>query len=309
MALAETPGLAGAKKLVRRLSKSADVTAVLLYGTAGAGQLVVADALSRAWLCTQPTEEGACGTCSGCGAVSRGVHVDLLTVRPSGAGNQIKIHQIADGYPLPAGEPPVVPIQRFVETPPLMAPHKVVVMVDVHRLNDRPANALLKTLEEPPSFVRFILTTSEVGKVLPTIRSRCLGVACELPEASEIARLYGEAAELYRLAPHAAARLQANDQAFARLSKIVEDLGSAPIGSALRLAEELKETSGQLDTDVAEREGVIAALELFAMLVSRRYPNRPDWAQRVLEAHRLVLGNVNARGVLDALFTSILLSR
>jgi DNA polymerase-3 subunit delta' len=306
MALADLPGLAGAKRLVQRLSRSADVTAVLLYGTAGAHQLDVAHTLAAAWICTAPTEEGPCGTCPGCGAVSRDVHVDLLWVRPSGAGNQIRIHQITEVV-----NPPevVTPIQRFVGTPPLMAPHKVVILVDVHRLNDRAANALLKTLEEPHPYVRFILTTSEIGEVMPTIRSRCLGVACELPGDEEARTAYGEAAPLYQLAPHAAARLRLQGEAFAKLNQLVDGLASEPVGAALRMAEDLRAISGELDSESAEREGLVATLELFAMLVSRRYPERPDWSRRILNAHRQVLGNVSSRTALDALFCRMLIER
>lgn len=306
MVLEGLPGLAGAKRIVQRLSRSADVTAVLLYGTAGAGQLDVAKALASAWLCTSPTEEGPCGSCAGCGAASREVHVDLLLVRPSGAGNQIRIHQITE-----VENPPevVTPIQRFVGTPPLMAPHKVVILTDVHRLNNRAANALLKTLEEPHGYVRFILTTSEIGEVMPTIRSRCLGVACELPNEEEARIAYGDAAPLYQLAPQAASRLQGQAEAFSRLNRLVEGLSVQPVGAALRMAEELKEISGELDGEAAEREGLIATLELFAMLVSRRYPERPDWSRRILKAHRQVLGNVNSRTVLDTLFCMMLVER
>lgn len=247
--------------------------------------------------------------CAGCGAVQRGVHVDLLHVKPTGAGNQIRVHLITEAVEPPPGEPPYTPVSRFVGTPPLMARHKVVLISDAHRLNDRASNSILKTLEEPAPFVRFVLTTSEIGRVISTIRSRCLGVACELPDPEEAARVYGEQAELYLLAPHAAARLQKKPDSFANLNTLVEDLASAPVGAALKLAESLKELSGQLEGDTSEREGLLATLELFAMLVSRRYPDRPDWARAILSAHRQVGGNVNSRGVLDALFIKILLAR
>lgn len=309
MLLADLPGLAGARHLVSRLAASSDAAAVLLYGAAGAHQDDVAHTLASLWLCDGPTENGPCGQCASCGARQRGVHVDLLHVRPTGAGNQIRVFLITEAVDPPPNEPPFTPVSRFVGTPPLMARHKVVLITDAHRMNDRAANSLLKTLEEPAPFVRFVLATSEIGQVMATIRSRCLGVACELPDRTEASLAYGDAAELFLLAPHAAARLQTKPDAFAGLTSIVDGLASAPVGAGLKLAESLKELSGQLDGDASEREGLLATLELFAMLVSRRYPERPDWSRAILAAHRQVGGNVNSRGVLDALFIKLLLTR
>ena len=101
----------------------------------------------------------ACGTCAACTRIARGVHADVLTVQP-GDNESIKIEQVRDV------------IDRAAYRP--FEGRRRVVIIDTADALVAPAqNALLKTLEEPPSASMFILVTSRPDSLLPTVRSRC----------------------------------------------------------------------------------------------------------------------------------------
>lgn len=299
--LADEPGLAGAKRIAARLVSDSGVHALLLYGAPGAGQERVARALSKAWLCTNPGPDGACGVCQACTAFERGNNADYQLVKPYGAGHQIKQGAIVREPPTKKSEITFVPIRDFVRTGPLMSRLKVTVFHSADKMNASAANAFLKTLEEPQEYVRFVLVTDSVGRILPTILSRCLSVACEMPSDAE-RELLGSA---YVIAPHFAERM--TPETYDGFQKFVAQLAEASPVMALRLAEDLEELCEGLEMDEGTgRQAIADGLELLASLVSRTYPERSRWSQLILVAHRRVLGNVHAGRVLDALFTAML---
>lgn len=176
-------------------------------------------------------------------------------------------------------------------------------------MNYDASNALLKALEEPQPYVRFVLTTSSIGKILPTILSRCLSVACDLPSEAEVRSRMGDRADVFLTAPHLASRFTESREGFDQMLEFVQRLGNSPASSALRLADDFRALSGELaDEDDGERTSLAESLELLAILVTRNHPERPEWVKLILEAHRRLLGNVNARTLLDGLFVSMLMS-
>lgn len=157
--------------------------AVLLSGAAGLGQYELALALARAWLCEQPGADGACGRCSSCHAIDVRTHADLYVLMP-------EQYALDFGWPLDAAtqerieRKEIKPSRQirveaaraavaFTQITHGRAPGKVVLIYPAQRLNLESANTLLKTLEEPPGHVRFILATEAAHLLLPTIRSRC----------------------------------------------------------------------------------------------------------------------------------------
>jgi DNA polymerase-3 subunit delta' len=165
--------------------------AYLFTGPDGIGKRRVALGLVARLFCGTPDAHGdACGTCRHCRRVLESAawyderspfatkddapelaprHPDLLTLVAH--GNFIKISQIREALR-------VIPFQ------PVEAPCRVVLIDEAHTMNDEAANALLKTLEEPPSKTRFILTSSQPSNLLVTIRSRCQRIAfSRLPDA------------------------------------------------------------------------------------------------------------------------------
>ena len=167
----------------------------LLYGPSGLGQFELAIALARAWLCENPTPAGACGVCGSCHAVDVHTHADLCLLMPETLSLEL-------GWPLdektqddldskkrkPSKEIKVDAAREAVSFTHLTRSRgttKVVLVFPAERMNGITANTLLKTLEEPPGAVKFILATQAAHQLLPTIRSRCLGHSMHWPVFDE----------------------------------------------------------------------------------------------------------------------------
>lgn len=169
--------------------------ALLLAGPPGLGQYALALELARTWLCEQPAPEGSCGQCTSCHAIDVRTHADLFVLMP-------ELHAMAQGWPLdprtqdkidkkelkPSKFIRVDAAREAIAFSQLTASRggtRVVLVSPADRLNIESANALLKTLEEPPGSLRFILSTEAAHALLPTIRSRCLTHTMEWPTEAE----------------------------------------------------------------------------------------------------------------------------
>ncbi|MFL6694276.1 MAG: DNA polymerase III subunit delta' [Ramlibacter sp.] len=167
----------------------------LLHGPSGLGQYTLALELATAWLCDRPTADGACGTCESCHAIEVRTQADLLVLMPETA-------MMALGWPLsekaqqdiddkkrkPSREIRVEAMRDAIEFAQRTSGRgrgKVVLVYPAERMNTITANALLKTLEEPPGDVRFLLASEAAHQLLPTIRSRCLGHPMRWPTPDE----------------------------------------------------------------------------------------------------------------------------
>ena len=167
----------------------------LLAGPSGLGQFELALALARAWLCETPSSQGACGVCGSCHAVDVHTHADLAVLMP-------ELLSLELGWPLdektqdeldskkrkPSKEIKVDAargVVTFTQFTRSRGTTKVVLVFPAERMNGITANTLLKTLEEPPGEVKFILATEAAHQLLPTIRSRCLGHTMIWPGADD----------------------------------------------------------------------------------------------------------------------------
>lgn len=169
--------------------------ALLLSGPPGLGQYPLALALARSWLCEQPTEQGACGQCTSCHAIDVRTHPDLCVLMPEILAIELgwpldeKTQDKIDRKEVKASKQIRVDATReavsFTQFTRSRGDTKVVLIYPAERLNVESANTLLKTLEEPPGAVRFILATEAAHVLLPTIRSRCLGHAMHWPAEPE----------------------------------------------------------------------------------------------------------------------------
>ena len=164
----------------------------LIQGPSGLGQYDLAMAMARAWLCENPTEQGACGTCGSCHAIDVRTHADLCVLMP-------ETEMLARNWPLSekaqgeiddkkrkASKEIRVDAMRdaveFSQRTSARGRGKAVVVFPAERMNNITTNALLKTLEEPPGDVKFVLASEAAHQLLPTIRSRCLGHAMLWPD-------------------------------------------------------------------------------------------------------------------------------
>lgn len=131
--------------------------AYLFCGTRGTGKTSIAKIFARAVNCEHPVEGSPCGECASCKAIAAGVSMNVIEIDAASNNGVDNIREIVDEVSYSPAE------GRF----------KVYIIDEVHMLSIGAFNALLKTLEEPPSYVIFILATTEVHKIPITILSRC----------------------------------------------------------------------------------------------------------------------------------------
>lgn len=132
--------------------------AYLFCGPRGVGKTSCARIFAKTINCLSPTPDGdACGECASCKAIEKGNSFNLLELDAASNNGVDHIRSITEQ----------------VAVPPQMGRYKVVIIDEVHMLTAAAFNAFLKTLEEPPEYVIFILATTEKHKVIPTILSRC----------------------------------------------------------------------------------------------------------------------------------------
>ncbi|MGE4548472.1 MAG: hypothetical protein AB7C89_02845 [Intestinibacillus sp.] len=138
---------------------------ILLTGDPGSGKMALAGRLAAALLCTG---DGAkpCGRCNACHKVREGIHPDLTTVDEDDRELKVELART---------------IRSAVSVLPNDGDRRVVILRHAQNLNAAAQNALLKTLEEPPRYAFFILTSEKPGALLPTILSRCTRYALAPP--------------------------------------------------------------------------------------------------------------------------------
>ena len=168
--------------------------AVLIHGPQGVGQFELAICLAQAWLCEAPTTATRpCGHCASCRLVQARSHPDLLVLLPEALREPLgwSVSDETDAGDATAGKrKPSKDIRvdevrlaiGFAQTTAARGRGKVVVLHPAERMNSISANALLKTLEEPPGDSRLLLSCAAPDALLPTIRSRCQALVLPLPE-------------------------------------------------------------------------------------------------------------------------------
>ena len=131
--------------------------AYLFTGTRGTGKTTIAKLFAKAVNCENPVDGSPCGQCRCCRTISAGASVNVIEIDAASNSGVDNIREIVDE----------------VSYSPVEGKYKVYILDEVHMLSIEAFNALLKTLEEPPSYVIFILATTEVHKLPITILSRC----------------------------------------------------------------------------------------------------------------------------------------
>lgn len=155
----EMVGQSAAVSVLREALKEGHLGhAYLFSGPRGCGKTSAARLVAKGLNCQNLGTDGEpCGECEACSSIAQGEHLDVIEI--DGASNR-GINEIRD-------------LKSHVNLKPLIAPYKVYIIDEVHMLTEAAFNALLKTLEEPPANVVFLLATTEPHKVPVTIRSRC----------------------------------------------------------------------------------------------------------------------------------------
>jgi len=131
--------------------------AYIFSGPRGTGKTTTARILAKRVNCENPKDGNPCNECSSCKEISEDRSLDVVEI--DGASNR--------------GIDDIRSLREQVKYPPTKGKYKVFIIDEFHQITKDAFNALLKTLEEPPSYVLFIFATTELQKVIPTILSRC----------------------------------------------------------------------------------------------------------------------------------------
>ena len=146
-----------ARTLKNALNTGRTGHAYLFVGSRGIGKTTSARIFAKALNCQHRVDGEPCCQCESCCEIAEGSSLDVIEID---AASHNKVEHIQ-------------PIREQMAFPPVKSPFKIYIMDEVHMLTSQAWNALLKTLEEPPPYIKFIFATTEVHKVLPTIISRC----------------------------------------------------------------------------------------------------------------------------------------
>ena len=202
--------LVGQEAMVRTLRAAFETgrlaQAWMLTGIRGTGKTTPARIIAKGLNCTGAGRDGPtadpCGTCPNCTAIAAGQHVDVLEID---AASNTGVQNVRDA------------IVDTVAYGPSQARYKVFIIDEVHMLSTSAFNALLKTLEEPPAHVKFVLATTDIHKVPVTVLSRCQRFDLRRIEPGRIADMLG------RIAANEGARI--DEGALALIARAAE--GSA----------------------------------------------------------------------------------
>jgi DNA polymerase-3 subunit delta' len=216
MRFQDIPGLQQTKKQLSQSVLNEHIAhAQLFHGPTGGAQLAMAMAFTSFLFCTNRQGEDSCGTCPSCQKVHKSIHPDIVYLFPSVTTKKIKEAESDAFLPewrnfitgglfrvLPEwlaamgaegnkqGNIPVEETRKLlgkISLKPFEAPFKVVIIWNPESLNLSSGNALLKTLEEPPSDTLFLLVCSDAQKLLTTILSRTQRIAIQAVDESSLA--------------------------------------------------------------------------------------------------------------------------
>lgn len=269
---------------------------MLLAGPAGVGKRQTALAVAAAINCLTPRqtpelERDSCGECSVCRRIARGVHTDVMLIAPGDLGS-IKIEAVRDA------------IDRS-DYRPFEARRRVVIVDEADAMVPAAQNALLKTLEEPPSASIFILVSSMPDALLPTVLSRCPRLRFGPLTAADVAAVLIRDREYDEAAAHAAAAdadgsigralaAESTDLADARASaqRLLEQ--AARLSDPSRRLDAVKDLTGKKASPAAERDQLAACLRAVASLLR-------DIGLLAVGADAKALANADLRSALERL--------
>ena len=233
----------GQEAVVRTLSNAIGTDAVrqayLFAGPRGTGKTSMARILAKCLNCAQGPTTTPDGTCHACCAIAAGTSLDVIEMD---AASQRGIDDIRE-------------IRDRVVLQPVEGNYKVYILDEAHQLTDAAWNALLKLIEEPPPHLVFVFCTTDLSKVLPTVRSRCQTFVFQRPRLQDLVKVLRQIAD--------AEGIDAPDQALA----LVARSGRGAYRDAVSTLDQLASATGSKVTvqSVLELLGTVEEEALFRL--------------------------------------------
>lgn len=234
--------------------------AYLFCGTRGTGKTSSAKILAKAVNCENPINGNPCNECASCRSIDSGIATDVLEID---AASNNRVDNVRD-------------LRDEVVYPPSVLKKRVYIIDEVHMLTDSAFNALLKTLEEPPEYVVFILATTEINELPPTIISRCIRFDFSRIDTDSVKKRIEFVAE------------KENINLAEGASELLAQLADGSMRDALSLLEACSNGSEQLLTKEIIRNALGLAGEdtIFSLLHAISQKNVPDAIDIIAEVHR-----------------------
>ncbi|MDD2457634.1 MAG: hypothetical protein PHQ83_03880 [Eubacteriales bacterium] len=176
MGFASLVGQSDLKVRLGSILRSEPGHAYILSGPLGIGKSTFAQTFAQALLCQAPTPDGGCGICDSCRHFNHQAHPDFRTLLLDPADKVIKVERVRQT------------IQADIALRPQFGRRKVY-LIDADFLNEQGQNTLLKSLEEPPDFVTFILMASGIERLLPTVLSRLTALSLQRYSDEEVVEI------------------------------------------------------------------------------------------------------------------------
>lgn len=159
-------------KIVAARSKNHLPHALILSGAEGTGKLDFAKQLVTSLLCSSPIDNKACQNCQSCKTYQSGANPDFLNIELLESKQQISVDQVRQ-------------LSQFLSYTRSFNGYRVVLLNPAERMNQNSANSLLKSLEEPASNTVIVLVTTQLSRLLPTIKSRCQLITLPTPNKAQ----------------------------------------------------------------------------------------------------------------------------